>query len=201
MLILARLVAAALILVLAGCSGRELPPASDQTGLPPEYRIGPGDSLQIFIWRNPELSVTIPVRPDGRISIPLIQDVVALDKTPMQLGAEIQQKLKTFVQDADVTVIVQSFVGPFTQQIRVIGEASKPAAVPYRANMTVLDVIIQVGGLTKFAAGNRSVIVRRVDGKEQTYRVYIDSLINDGEVKYNSPMEPGDILIIPQTYF
>ena len=130
-----------------------------------------------------------------------MQDVVALDKTPVQLGAEIQQKLKKFVQDADVTVIVQSFVGPFTQQVRVIGEASKPAAVPYRANMTVLDVMIQVGGLTKFAAGNRAVIVRRVNNEEQTYPVYLNSLINDGEVKYNAPMEPGDILIIPQTYF
>jgi polysaccharide export outer membrane protein len=201
MLNLARLVAAALILVLGGCSGRDLPPAADQTGLPPEYRIGPGDSLQVFVWRNPELSVTIPVRPDGRISIPLVQDIVAYNKTPMELGAEIQQKLKQFVQDAEVTVIVQSFVGPFTQQVRVIGEASKPAAVPYRANMTVLDVIIQVGGLTKFAAGNRAVIVRRVNNEEQTYPVYLNSLINDGEVKYNAPMEPGDILIIPQTYF
>jgi polysaccharide export outer membrane protein len=201
MITVARLVAAALILVLGGCSGRELPPAADQTGSPPEYRIGPGDALQIFVWRNPELSLTVPVRPDGRISIPLVQDVVAFDKTPMELGAEIQQKLKRFVQDAEVTVIVQSFVGPFTQQVRVIGEASKPAAVPYRANMTVLDVMIQVGGLTKFAAGNRAVIVRRVTGEEHTYPVYLDSLINAGDVKYNAPMEPGDILIIPQTYF
>jgi polysaccharide export outer membrane protein len=201
MITVARLVAAALMLVLGGCSGRELPPAADQTGSPSEYRIGPGDALQIFVWRNPELSLTVPVRPDGRISIPLVQDVDAFNKTPMELGAEIQQKLKRFVQDAEVTVIVQSFVGPFTQQVRVIGEASKPAAVPYRANMTVLDVMIQVGGLTKFAAGNRAVIVRRVTGEEHTYPVYLDSLINDGEVKYNAPMEPGDILIIPQTYF
>ena len=201
MVTVARWAAAALILVLGGCSTRELPPTADQTGLPPEYRIGPGDSLEIFVWRNPELTITLPVRPDGRISIPLVQDVVALDKTPTQLGAEIQQKLKEFVQDAEVTVIVQSFVGPFTQQIRVIGEAEKPAAVPYRANMTVLDLMIQVGGLTKFAAGNRAVIVRHVNGGEQTYPVYLNSLINDGEVKYNAPMEPGDILIIPQTYF
>lgn len=197
----ARLVAAASIVVIGGCSGRELPPATDQAGSPPEYRIGPGDALEIFVWRNPELTLTVPVRPDGRISIPLVQDVVALDKTPMELGAEIQQKLKRFVQDAEVTVIVQGFVGPFTQQVRVIGEASKPAAIPYRANMSVLDVMIQVGGLTKFAAGNRAVIVRRVNGEEHTYTVYLDSLINAGEVKYNAPMEPGDILIIPQTYF
>jgi polysaccharide biosynthesis/export protein len=200
MLTVARFIAAAMILVLGGC-GRELPPSADQSGPVPEYRIGPGDALQIFVWRNPELSITVPVRPDGRISIPLVQDVVAYNKTPMELGGEIQQKLKQFVQDAEVTVIVQSFVGPFTQQVRVIGEASKPSAVPYRANMTVLDVMIQVGGLTKFAAGNRAVIVRRVNGEEHTYPVYIDSLINDGEVKYNAPMEPGDILIIPQTYF
>jgi polysaccharide biosynthesis/export protein len=201
MLTVARFVAAALILVLGGCSTRELPPAPNQTGLPSEYLIGPGDSLQIFVWRNPELSVTVPVRPDGRISIPLVQDVVALEKTPVQLGAEIQQKLKQFVQDAEVTVIVESFVGPFTQQVRVIGEAEKPAAIPYRANMTVLDVVIQVGGLTKFAAGNRALIIRRVKDEEHTYPVYLDSLVNNGEVKYNAAMEPGDILIIPQTYF
>ena len=196
-----RLAAAAMVVVLGGCSSRELPPPSDQTALPAEYRIGPGDTLELFVWRNPELSVTVPVRPDGRISIPLVQDVVALNKTPMQLGAEIQQKLKQFVQDANVTVIVQSFVGPFAQQVRVIGEAEKPAAIPYRANMTALDVIIQVGGLTKFAAGNRAIIVRRVNGEERTYPVYLNSLINDGEVQYNAAMEPGDILIIPQTYF
>ena len=142
MLRVVRMAAAAMVLVLGGCSGQELPPPSDQTALPPEYHIGPGDSLRIFVWRNPELSVTVPVRPDGRISIPLVQELVALNKTPTELGAEIQQDLKQFVQDANVTVIVESFVGPFTQQVRVIGEASKPAAVPYRANMTVLDVMI-----------------------------------------------------------
>jgi polysaccharide biosynthesis/export protein len=198
----ARRVAAALIVVLGGCSAPELPPASGQAGAPAaEYHIGPGDELQVFVWRNPELTVTVPVRPDGMISIPLVNDIVAINRTPTQLGAEIQEKLKKFVQDANVSVIVHKFVGPFTQQVRVIGEAEKPAAVPYSANMTVLDVMIAVGGLTKYAAGDRAVVVRHVDGEEHTYPVYLTRLVNGGDVKYNFRMEPGDILIIPQTYF
>ena len=202
---IARLAAVVLMFALAACSGQ--PPAistSSSAGsdaAPADYRIGPGDQLQVFVWRSPELTVSVPVRPDGKISIPLVQDVSAIGKTPMELSKEIEGRLKQFVNDPKVTVIVQSFVGPFSQQVRVIGEAAKPQAVPYRAHMSLLDVMIQVGGLTKFAAGNRAVIVRKVDGKEHTYPVYLSSLINDGEVQYNTPMEPGDILIIPQTYF
>jgi polysaccharide export outer membrane protein len=153
------------------------------------------------VWRNPELSLTVPVRPDGRISIPLVQDVYALGKTPMELGSEVQEKLKQFITDPQVTIIVQTFLGPFPQQVRVIGEAEKPLAVPYRANMTLLDLMIQVGGLTKFAAGDRSVIIRTINGEEHSYPVHLGSLINDGKIEYNAPVEPGDILIIPQTYF
>ena len=202
---IARLAAVVLMFALAACAGQ--PPAiptSSSAGsdaAPADYRIGPGDQLQVFVWRSPELTVSVPVRPDGKISIPLVQDVSAIGKTPMELSKEIEGRLKQFVNDPKVTVIVQSFVGPFSQQVRVIGEAAKPQAVPYRAHMSLLDVMIQVGGLTKFAAGNRAVIVRKVDGKEHTYPVYLSSLINDGEVQYNTPMEPGDILIIPQTYF
>jgi len=196
-----RLAAGVVLLALVGCAGGQSMPASIPATVPSEYRIGPGDQLQIFVWRNPDLSVTVPVRPDGRISIPLVQDVYVLGKTPMELGAEVKEKLKQFVTDPQVTIMVQNFVGPFSQQVRVIGEAAKPQAVPYRANMTLLDLMIQVGGLTKFAAGNRAVIVRTINGEEHTYSVHLGSLINDGDIKYNTPVEPGDVLIIPQTYF
>ena len=201
MVIASRLAAGVLVLALAACGGTSLPTPPASTALPSEYRIGPSDSLQIVVWHNPDLSLVVPVRPDGRISVPLVQDVYALGKTPMELAAEVQQKLKQYVADPQVTIIVQNFVGPFAQQVRVIGEAAKPEAVPYRANMTLLDLVIQAGGLTKFAAGNRAVIVRTVNGEQHTYNVHLDSLINDGNIEYNAPVEPGDILIIPQTYF
>lgn len=201
MVIAGRLAAGLLVLVLAGCGGGAPLPTPASSTLPSEYRIGPSDSLQIMVWHNPDLSLTVPVRPDGRISVPLVQDVYALGKTPMELAAEVQQKLKQFVSDPQVTVIVEGFAGPFEQQVRVIGEAAKPQALPYRANMTLLDLVIEAGGLTKFAAGNRAVIVRTINGEQHTYNVHLDSLINDGEIKYNAPVEPGDILIIPQTYF
>jgi polysaccharide biosynthesis/export protein len=198
-----RAAAAALMLLVAACAGQapSIPESSASNAAPADYRIGPGDQLHVFVWRNQELSVDVAVRPDGKISVPLIQDVSAIGKTPEQLAREIETRLKTYVNDPKVTVIVQSFVGPFSQQVRVIGEAAKPEAVPFRAHMTLLDVMIQVGGLTKYAAGNRAVIVRKIGNEEHTYPVYLDSLINGGEVKYNVPMQPGDILIIPQAYF
>ncbi len=165
------------------------------------YLIGPGDNLDIFVWQNPQLSVKVPVRPDGMISIPLVQDVAAVGRTPAALAHEVSEKLKAYVKDPNVTVIVSSFVGPFSQQIRVIGEAAKPQALPYRSNMTILDVMIEVGGLTRFAAGDRSVVVRKIGGRQQTIRARLDSLINDGDVKDNIAMRPGDIVIIPQRYF
>jgi len=165
------------------------------------YIIGPGDKLNIFVWRSPELTVTVPVRPDGKISVPLVEDVVAVGKTPTQLGREIERDLSKYVQDPRVTVITESFVGPFSEQVRVIGEAAQPRAIPYRANMTLLDAMIEVGGLTKFAAGDRAVVVRRVNGKQISYSVKLDSLIKDGDVSYNVKLQPGDILIIPQSYF
>jgi polysaccharide biosynthesis/export protein len=167
----------------------------------PEYLIGPGDNLQIFVWRNPELTSTVPVRPDGRISVPLVEDMPAIGKTPTMLARDIEQVLKQYVQEPIVNVIVTGFVGPFGQQIRVVGEAAKPQAVSFRANMSLLDIMIDVGGLTRFAAGNRAVIVRRIDGKDQEQRVRLDDLIKDGDVSANVKMLPGDILIIPQSYF
>jgi polysaccharide export outer membrane protein len=167
----------------------------------PEYRIGPGDTLEVFVWRNPELSVTLPVRPDGRISTPLIEDLVATEKTPTQLARDIENALKNYVQQPVVTVMVTQFIGPYSRQIRVIGEAANPQALPFSDNMTLLDVMIGVGGLTKFAAGNRAVIVRKVGGKSEEYGVQIDRLLKDGDVSANVPMLPGDVLIIPQSFF
>lgn len=165
------------------------------------YLIGPGDDLNIFVWRNPDLSAHIPVRPDGKISIPLVEDITAIGKTPTMLGREVENRLRVYVKDPIVTVIVSQFVGPFGQQVRVIGEAAQPRAIPYRRNMSLLDVVIEVGGLTRFAAGNRAVIVRNVDGKEETIKTHLDDLVNDGDIADNVAMRPGDILIIPQRYF
>ena len=167
-----------------------------------EYLVGPGDNLNVFVWRNPELSITIPVRPDGRISIPLVDDTVAAGKTPTQLARDLEVKLRPFVKDPIVTVIPMSFVGVFTEQIRIIGEAAQPHAVPYRENMTLLDVMIEVGGLTKYAAGNQAVIVRTAaNGEMKTFGVHLDDLIRDGDIQANVYMQPGDILTIPQSYF
>ena len=190
-------------LLIAGChGGPPLPPAPPASALPSsEYIIGPGDKLNIFVWRNPELSVTVSVRPDGRLSIPLVNDVVAIGKTPTQLGQELEQRLAKYIKEPVVTVIAQEFVGPFNEQVRVIGEAAQPRAIPYRTDMTVLDAMIEVGGLTRYASGNNSVLVRNVNGAQQTYSVHLDDLIQDGDVASNVALQPGDILIIPQRLF
>jgi polysaccharide export outer membrane protein len=192
-------------LSLTACTGRQeaesagtLPPINTPG---PDYLIGPGDNLQIFVWRNPELTTTVPVRPDGRISVPLVEDMPAVGKTPTTLARDLEQVLKQYVQEPIVNVIVTGFVGPFGQQVRVVGEAAKPQAIPYRANMSVLDVMIDVGGLTKFASGNRAVIIRKVEGKDVEHRVRLDDLLKDGDVTANVKILPGDILIVPQSYF
>jgi polysaccharide biosynthesis/export protein len=192
------------VLLVAACGGPALPPAgmgtaSNEPG--PDYFIGPLDTLSIFVWRNPELSQSVPVRPDGRISIPLVQDLPATGKTPTQLASDIEGQLKKYVQDPIVTVIVTSFNGPYSRQVRVVGEAAHPQAIPYRDNMTLLDVMIASGGLTLYAAGNRSTIVRTVGDKETAFRVRIADLIKDGDVSANVQMLPGDVLIIPQAWF
>jgi polysaccharide export outer membrane protein len=198
-----RAITAVVVLIVAGCGGApSLPPAPPASSLPSaEYRIGPGDSLNIFVWRNPELTLTVPVRPDGRLSIPLVEDVVAIGKTPTALARELEQRLSKYVKEPLVTVIAEVFVGPIPEQIRVIGEAAQPRALPYRADMTVLDVMIAVGGLTKYAAGNDSVIIRTAQGEQNTYSVHLNSLIRDGEIENNVALRPGDILIIPQRLF
>lgn len=167
----------------------------------PDYIIGPGDNVNIFVWQQPDLSVTVPVRPDGRITTPLAEDVAAAGKTPTQLARDMEQVLSAFVRDPVVTVIVSGIVGPYSQQIRVIGQAANPQAIPYRENMTVLDVMIAVGGLTDFAAGNRASIVRVVNGETRQFGVRLNDLVNRGDISANAQMLPGDILVIPETRF
>ena len=197
------LLAAALILGLVACAaGEDLPPVSVTEAAPaPLYKIGPGDTLRIFVWGNPGLSDTVPVRPDGRVSIPLLEDLEVNEKTPTELAREIEQKLSAYVQDPLVTVIVTTFVGPLTQQVRVVGAAAEPRAIPYRANMTALDVMIEVGGLTEFAAGNRAILIRAEGNEQKQYRVRLDDLVKGGEISANVEMRPGDILIIPESFF
>ena len=191
------------MLAVAGCHGAPpLPPAPPASSLPSnQYIIGPGDKLNIFVWRNPELSLTVTVRPDGRLSIPLVNDVVAIGKTPTQLGNELEQRLAKYIKEPVVTVIAEGFVGPFNEQVRVIGEAAQPRALPYSTGMTALDAMIEVGGLTRYAAGNDAVIVRTIGGRQATYSVHLDDLIRDGDVSSNVALQPGDILIIPQRLF
>ena len=195
----------ALLLLLQNCAGN-LPSA--QTLPPPtaneaaaNYRIGPGDVLNVFVWHNSDLSSQMPVRPDGRIALPLLGDVQAAGLTPMELAAQVQDRLKAYIKDPLVTVIPTQFVGLFTRQIRVIGEAVQPRAIPYSSSMTALDVMIAVGGLTKYADGDRAVLVRVVNGQQQSYQVHLDSLVRDGDVSQNVAMQPGDIVIIPQRFF
>ena len=193
----------ALAVTLVSCAGSAPPPPpSTVSAAMQEYRIGPGDVLDVFVWRNPELSTTLPVRPDGRISTPLIEDLPASDKTPSQLARDIEGALKNFVQQPVVTVMVTQFRGPYSRQIRVIGEAANPQSLSYSDNMSLLDVMIGVGGLTKFAAGNRAVVVRKdASGGTHEFGVRIDRLLKDGDVSANVPMQPGDVLIIPQSFF
>lgn len=189
----------ATLFALAACaSAPPPPPAPIKSGM---YLIGPGDSLQVFVWHNPDLSVNAPVRPDGRISLPLVNDVVAAGKTPTDLAMDVQEQLKKYVNDPVVTVIVGSFVGPYSEQIRVVGQAQRPEAISYRSGMTVLDAMIHVGGLTQFAAGNRAKLVRLVGGKEVAYSLRLSDLLQDGDISANTPLQPGDMIIIPETYF
>ena len=172
-----------------------------QPGTDSDYVIGPGDVLKIFVWQNPDLSQTVPVRPDGRISLPLIQDLQAAQKTPTQVAADITKGLEIYVKSPVVTVIVTDFVGPYSEQVRVMGEATKPQAIPYRANMSVLDVMIAVGGLTPFAAGDRAVIARGPTQHQQQISVRLSALLQEGDLSANVAMMPGDILIIPKSWF
>ena len=191
------------VLLAVGCagSGPILPPAPAVAAMENySYVIGPGDTLNISVARNPELSMSVPVRPDGKISTPLVDELLAQGKTSVQVARELEEVLKKYVRDPVVTVIVTNFVGSYSEQIRVVGEAARPQFLPYRQKMTVLDVMIAVGGLTDFAAGNRAVILRTSDNNKQ-YSVRLKDLLKDGDVSANVEMRPGDILIIPQSAF
>ena len=192
--------AAALALLLAGCATRTPPPPQTQV-TNPDYLIGPGDSVSIMVWRNPEVSMSVPVRPDGKITTPLVEDLPAAGKTSTELARDIEKALAKFIQQPVVTVIVTNFVGNFSEQIRVIGQAAKPQALAYRRDMSLMDVLIAVGGVTEFAAGNRASVIRTVDGRQQKFNVRLDDLIKDGDISANMPMRPGDVLIIPESFF
>jgi len=189
--------------LLTACTGSgTLPKDTSGAAAPaaPLYRIGPGDGLDIFVWRNDEFTTSVTVRPDGRITVPLIDDLQAAGKTPTELARDVEQALGAFVQDPLVTVMVTNFVGTFQQQVRVVGAAVNPSAIPYRADMTVLDVMIAVGGLTEFAAGDRATLVRVVNGEQREYNVKLDRLLRGGDIDANGPVMPGDIIIIPETF-
>ena len=188
---------------LVGCASNapKLPPAPVSAATPDyNYIVGPGDNLNIIVWRNPELSLSVPVRPDGKVSTPLVDELVAQGKTSVQIARDVEQAISKFVRDPIVTVIVTGFVGPYSEQIRVVGEAAKPQALPYKQKMTLLDVMIAVGGLTDFADGNSASILRASDGGKQ-YAVRIRDLIKRGDISANVEMKPGDVLIIPQGWF
>jgi polysaccharide export outer membrane protein len=188
------------LLALGGCASRAPQPVETQVGNP-EYRIGPGDAINIIVWRNPEVSMSVPVRPDGSITTPLVEDLPAAGKTSTQLARDIEKALTKYIQQPVVTVVVTNFVGMFSEQIRVIGQAGKPQALPYRKEMSLMDVMIAVGGTTEFAAGNRTTLIRNVDGKQQKFNVRLDDLLKDGDISANVTMRPGDVLVIPESFF
>ena len=206
--------------VLGACASREsLPPAMGYGSLTAspeayEYLIGPGDQVQIFVWRNPEVSQAVIVRPDGKITTPLVEDLQASGKTPSELARDLEKALETYIRQPIVTVMVAGGIGPYTEQIRVVGQVGGPRtgpgarggsvgsalAIAYRRQMTLLDVMVEVGGLSEFAAGNRTRLVRMVDGELKEYTVRLNDLLN-GDITANVDMLPGDILIIPETWF
>lgn len=192
-----------LLFLLSACSvSPPLPSvAADEPLTVPTYVIGPLDQLNVFVWRSPEVSGTVVVRPDGRVTLPLVEDLAAAGKTPNQLARDIEEVLSEYIVDAVVTVSVVNFRGPFGQQIRVVGEATEPQAIPYLSQMSILDVMIQVGGLTEFADGNATKLIREVDGETREYTVRLEDLLKDGDVTANVRVLPGDIIIIPETFF
>lgn len=196
-----KLVAAGLaVIVLAGCAS-SYPPAPRVAASPDyNYIIGPGDTVNVVVWRNPEISGSWPIRPDGKITTTLVEDLPAAGRDPTTLAREIEKALGKYIRDPVVTVIVTGFNGPFSQQIRIVGEATRPQALPYRQEMTALDVMISVGGLTDFADGNHALIMRPTEGGKQ-YNVRLKDLIKRGDISANVDMKPGDILLIPQSWF
>jgi polysaccharide export outer membrane protein len=197
--------AATLAISLTGCSATpkypSLPEATYELRSASKYKIGPGDSVQIYVWRYPEVTTTVPVRPDGFITAPLLEDIPASGKTPTELARDVEEALSVYLRDPLVTVIVQGFQGIYPEQIRVLGEATNPKALRYRDGMTLLDLMIEVGGLTRFAAGNRAVLMRFEEGERKQYTIRIDDLVERADMSANVDMQPGDILVIPESWF
>jgi polysaccharide export outer membrane protein len=175
-------------------------PAAPAAGVGPDYIIGPGDMLNVFVWRNPELTVTVPVRPDGKVSTPLVEDMIAVGKTPAELARDIEAVLAEYVKQPQVNIIVQNPVSRYSQ-VKVVGQVARPASVPYREGMTVLDAILEVGGLTPFAAGNRAKVVRTEEDKQREIKVKADDLVNKGDLSQNVALKPGDVLLVPESRF
>ncbi len=196
-------IAVLLALSLAGCETSDIKvedlPKGEASAY--DYIIGPGDGLSIFVWRNPELSRSVTVKPDGKISVPLVEDLVASGQTSTQLARKIEGELSKYVKTPLVTVMVSGFQGTYDKQIRVVGEAAQPRSLPFREHMTVLDVMIAVGGLTEFAAGNKARIVRTAGGQQHQAKVRLEDLLKDGDISANVPVAPGDIIIIPEAWF
>ena len=188
---------------LGACSNTPTyPPAPKQTSAYDwNYLIGPGDSVNVYVWRNPEISGSFPVRPDGKMTMNLVEDLPASGKTPSQLARDIEKALAKYIQEPIATVIVGGGIGPYSQQLRVVGEAGKPQALTFRENMTLIDLMIAVGGLTKFAAGNKAYILRTEDGKQTQLGVRLEDLIRGGDIRANVEMRPGDLLVIPESLF
>lgn len=192
--------------IVTGCSSATLPPATIHQSNTVDvasykYLIGPGDVVNIFVWRHPDISGTFIARPDGMITTSLVEDIPVAGKTPTQVARSIEEILATYIREPNVTVTVNSFVGPFSEQIRVIGEAAQPQSVNYTQHMTLLDIMIRVGGLTEFANGNAAVLVRVENGKQKQYDIFIEDLIKNGEIEANVDVLPGDIIVIPETWF
>lgn len=193
------------LLLLSGCESLPEAPLHPEPGRHAlsdrDYRIAPGDRLTVFVWQDRDLSLTVPVRPDGRISLPLVGDVVAAGRMPSELSRELEQRLAAYVQDPVVTVILAETAGPIDRRVRVVGQATRPQSLPWRPGMTVLDAVIEAGGLTEFADGNRAVLVRRLDGEVVRYRLRLEDLLQDGDITANAELLPGDVVIVPETVF
>lgn len=199
---LARLSAGLAVLALVtGCSTVAYPPAPKKAATPEyNYKIGPLDMLRVIVWRNPELSDTVRVRPDGKVTVPLVEDLPAQGKDATELARDIEKALSKYIRDPIATVVVSEFGGPYSEQIRVVGEAARPQSLPYRQNMTLLDVMIAVGGVTEFADGNRAALLRTSDGNK-LYGLRIEDLLKRGDLTANVDVRPGDVLVIPESWF
>lgn len=197
-----RSVALLCLVLMAGCATRASHPPAPRVAATSDYQyiIGPGDAVNVVVWRNGDLSTSVPVRPDGRITVPLVEDLVAMGKTPFALARDMEKALSKYIRDPVVTVVVTNFIGPFSEQIRVVGEAARPQALPYKQNMTLLDVMITVGGITDFADGNRATLLRASEGGK-LYSVRLKDLLRRGDIGANVDVKPGDVLIIPQSWF